>query len=332
MKKEYSDASRKKLVGEILKNADKLLKAGDYEQALSEVEKSLELEPGNFYAQAYKERITNLREKHGDSAAVPSPDSRGAQPVDPAIPEAEIITDTPGEVDLSEDPAPENEVEIANLHEQIARERADLESETLRQAEEMTRKALEEEIHHGATAEKLVGAEREAMSQAIEEGRQQAQTEIISRCEESIARLLGSGDVEGAFNELSRLTIVDPEHGKLPEFNLQIEAATDATVNTSAEEPPKISRETVGVVFGNILKAAWREGTPNAAQAGLVDAARTRLEITPDENRSLMSKVQREVITEAMREAYRDGDPDAEVRSFLDSLTSELSAAAKTGA
>jgi len=68
MKKEYPDASRKKLVGELLKNTDKLLKIGDYEQALSEVEKSLELEPGNFYAQAYKERITALREKYGESS------------------------------------------------------------------------------------------------------------------------------------------------------------------------------------------------------------------------------------------------------------------------
>jgi NAD(P)-dependent dehydrogenase (short-subunit alcohol dehydrogenase family) len=47
-------------VGEYLRNADRLLKSGEYESTLTEVEKSLELEPGNFYAQAYKDRINAL--------------------------------------------------------------------------------------------------------------------------------------------------------------------------------------------------------------------------------------------------------------------------------
>jgi len=335
MKKEYPDASRKKLVGELLKNTDKLLKVGDYEQALSEVEKSLELEPGNFYAQAYKERITALREKYGESSPAAGAAPETPRRVDPAIPEAETVPedegeDTPGtehaETRAGADPV--------NLREQIARERADQESETQRQAEEIARKSLEQEIHQGAAAGKMMAAAREAAARAIEEGRLRARSELIARYRDGVGSFLASGDVEGAFAELSRLTIVDPEYPAIAEFDRQISAAAEENIVSSAGEGAaeggQISREMAGEIFGNILKAAWREGTPNASQAEVVDKARKRLEITPGEERQVMSRVQREVVNEAMREAYRDGDPNPETRSFLDRLTTELSQGLKS--
>jgi tetratricopeptide (TPR) repeat protein len=337
MKKDYPDAQRKKLVAELLKSADKLLKSGEFDQALAEVEKGLELEPGNFYAQAYKERIATLRERHGGPAATGKPSRPEPRPVDQAIPQAEIIPDEPGEVppaeiitDEPEDavaaeslpPAPD--ADIDDLREQHERERATQESETDKQAEEIARKALEQEITQGVAAEKMAVAEREATARAIEEGRARARTEIVSRLENSVAALLSSGDLEGAFAELSRLSIADPENERLQDLRLQIDAATAKTFTPATGDAETFSRETAGVVFGNILKAAWREGTPNEAQARVVDAARTHLGVSPEEEKTVMMKIQREVITEAMREAYRDGDPDPETKSFLDRLTTEL--------
>ena len=52
------DNMRKKQASEFLKNADKLLKEGYFADALKEVEKTLAIDPKNFYARAYKERIT----------------------------------------------------------------------------------------------------------------------------------------------------------------------------------------------------------------------------------------------------------------------------------
>lgn len=66
------ESPKKKQAGEYLKNADRLLKAAEFEAALEDVERCLELDPGNFYAHAYKERIIALRSKQ-QQAAHPAP-------------------------------------------------------------------------------------------------------------------------------------------------------------------------------------------------------------------------------------------------------------------
>ncbi len=331
MKKDHPDAQRKKQVAELLKRADRLLKNGQYDEALSEVEKGLELEPGNFYAQAYKERITTLREKHGAAPPAGKAAGHAPRPVDAAIPRAETVPEETTEDDTpAEQPTPAPGPDLTDLREQHARERTTQETEAERQAEELARRALEQEINQGAETEKLISAEREATAQAIEEGRNRARTEIVSGAEEAVGKLLASGDVEGAFRELTRLSIADPDNGKLEEFRRMVDDATEKTLVPAPAEPRAISRETVVVVFGNILKAAWREGTPNEVQAGAVEAARARLNVTPEEEKTVMTRVQREVIAEAMREAYRDGDPDPETKAFLDRLTTEMSAGARS--
>jgi len=46
----------------LLKNADKSFKAGDLTAALKEVENALQIDPGNFYARAYKDRILSAQQ------------------------------------------------------------------------------------------------------------------------------------------------------------------------------------------------------------------------------------------------------------------------------
>ena len=77
------DNVRKKQASELLKNADRLLKEGRYTEALEEVEKTLGLDPKNFYAKAYKERIAAAMQGKNEtgtlssvsSPAVPKPDA-----------------------------------------------------------------------------------------------------------------------------------------------------------------------------------------------------------------------------------------------------------------
>ena len=54
--------ARKKQASEFLKNADRYYKAADIPSALSEVEKTLAIDPGNFYARAYKERLLHAQQ------------------------------------------------------------------------------------------------------------------------------------------------------------------------------------------------------------------------------------------------------------------------------
>ena len=49
--------SQKKMIGELLRNADRFIKAAEWNKAFEEVNKALAIEPNNMYAMAYKDRI-----------------------------------------------------------------------------------------------------------------------------------------------------------------------------------------------------------------------------------------------------------------------------------
>lgn len=54
----------KKLVSEILKRVDRLIRAGEIDQAMREIIHAKDIDPKNVYIFAYEERITYLREEH----------------------------------------------------------------------------------------------------------------------------------------------------------------------------------------------------------------------------------------------------------------------------
>jgi CheY-like chemotaxis protein len=54
----------KKKVSEILKRVDRLIRAGEIDQAMREIIQAKEIDPKNVYVFAYEERITYLREEH----------------------------------------------------------------------------------------------------------------------------------------------------------------------------------------------------------------------------------------------------------------------------
>ena len=88
------DNLRKKKASELLKAADRLLKEGRFNEALEEVDKTLVLDPKNFYAKAYKERITvamnakpgELEELIVDEPAEAAPPAKPVEAAHPAKP------------------------------------------------------------------------------------------------------------------------------------------------------------------------------------------------------------------------------------------------------
>ena len=54
----------KKKVSEILKRVDRLIRAGEVDQAMREIIQAKEIDPKNVYIFAYEERITYLKEEH----------------------------------------------------------------------------------------------------------------------------------------------------------------------------------------------------------------------------------------------------------------------------
>ncbi len=216
---EHPDAARKKLVGEYLRNADRLLKSGEYDTALAEVEKSLELEPGNFYAQAYKDRITALREKHGRAG-----DLLGT----PALRRPAAGADRPrGDSPTGErrrrryrDGADRNHrrphrggpLRGAAVRrppgpdgtEGPDRPRAGRRTKprpTVRRRNSRGRR-LEAELRRGEESERLKAAEQQAIAGALAGAKTEAVSEVVTGSKEAFSKLLSAGDTEGAFREL----------------------------------------------------------------------------------------------------------------------------------
>ena len=66
--------SPKKIASEHLKNADRLLKASQLQEALQEIEQALAIDPRNAYALAYQQRIRSAMEQAPKTAqAIPAP-------------------------------------------------------------------------------------------------------------------------------------------------------------------------------------------------------------------------------------------------------------------
>jgi class 3 adenylate cyclase len=73
--KEISETRKK--TTEHIKNADRLLKSGDLLAALVEVEQALALDPSNYYALAYKKKITDARTVQDAATGAPAaPETR----------------------------------------------------------------------------------------------------------------------------------------------------------------------------------------------------------------------------------------------------------------
>ncbi len=334
---DHPDSTRKKLVGDLLRNADKLLKEGDYERAFGEVEKSLELEPGNFYAQAYRDRISALREKHGrpataHQAAAPGPVQTrppAGNAGDAEAPTPPGLTEITG-AHIEEIPAGEPDAEegrdLEALKDQIARDRASHEDATTRQAEEFARQALEDELRRRGETDRLKAAEQAAVAAAMAEAREEAVDRIIAGAADTFRTALSGGDTEGAFRQLETIRIVSPTYAGLGEMTRLLEAATVSALDAAGGEAGGPPRESALEWYGKLLRSAWGEGKPNEAQAGLLAAARARFAVTPEEEKRMLSPIQREIMTLAMRDAYKDGEPDVEAKSFLEMLATDLSA------
>src|ERR1051326_9287318 len=83
------DNARKKQASVFLKNADKFLKSGEFALALEEIDKTLEIDPKNFYARAYKDRLASMQ-KHAQTASK----SGGSLPPIEVAPEAFLLPGT----------------------------------------------------------------------------------------------------------------------------------------------------------------------------------------------------------------------------------------------
>ncbi len=106
------DNERKKQAGELIKNADKFLKAGDPVSAFQANEQALQLDPNNLYALAYRDRIKAALVKSGipEPTVPPVVIAQLAIPVMEVQPPPVVAIPAPPPIAVAPPPAPKPEV------------------------------------------------------------------------------------------------------------------------------------------------------------------------------------------------------------------------------
>jgi hypothetical protein len=184
------DSSKKKQAGEYLKKADKLLKSGEYEAALEEVEKCLEIDPGNFYAHAYKERIIAVRSKKPQPPSAEPAQHPQQPPAGGGKAKEQQPAPKPAEAQAhpTQEEVRKKFLEEKRKAEEDARKQA--EEARRRAEEELRRRALELDAMHKNEETQRAKAEAEARRKALEEEKLRKEEEQRRKiAEEERARL-----------------------------------------------------------------------------------------------------------------------------------------------
>jgi len=89
--KELSDDQRLQQISLLLKAADQMIQAKNYKLALQQVAKVYQIDPRNYYAQAYSERIDQLMEHEKKSIPMPAAPQAAVQAPTPSAPASEQL-------------------------------------------------------------------------------------------------------------------------------------------------------------------------------------------------------------------------------------------------
>jgi len=186
------DVARKKQASGLLKSADKLFKAGDLPGALLEIENALSIDPGNFYARAYKERIQtalqqpnaqehSLNKTANDPPEEKSPEERQKYSED----ESELQKKLKADRQRIEEEKNRKDMENKRAEQELHRRALEAEISRTREAEELARKRVEEQSRM-QTEEQRKQLEAEARKK--EEERRRAAEEETKRIEAEARR------------------------------------------------------------------------------------------------------------------------------------------------
>ncbi|MDI6765877.1 MAG: hypothetical protein QME52_03540 [Bacteroidota bacterium] len=354
MKKKNSsaeDAARKRQASDMLKNADKLLKAGDFKSALKEIDNALEIDPGNFYARAYKDRILSAKQ-HG---------TEKSSEVSISQDEEEFKKKLHAEQQRIEEETKRNEAERQRAEEELRR-RA-LEDETKRSQEEESKKRREEETKKKLDQErqrvevetrKRIDEEKQRLQEELrkreEFARQHAEEEALRKAkqeEEFIRKEQEKGRQEAlnqkvesylirskqhfdskayeeSLTEIFKIYSLLPEHLEARQIETLINKEKLPIEEEKLKELKIIPRQSYIEKYKRFLILAWSEGLPSQEEQSLIVELGAALNISPDEHQTIEPSVKSEAYVNAVRKAWQDGTLSPEEVKHLERLRDEL--------
>lgn len=270
----------KKKVSEILKRIDRLIRAGELDQAIREIIQAKEVDPRNVYIFAYEERLTYLKNEH----------------------EKHIIEEQTRKA--AEEAARKRDEEARRLAEEelerLKRDELHRQEELQKEQEARKHEPRQPELKELPPELKGVGVERSVSSlEELERELREAEAELRRKEEEAkrraTAKTIQSDRLVKYKNELLKAW----EDGTLTplEETQLVELRTKSGI--TAEEHARLTKEAQFESYLQAFRQSWSSGAITPERASELSDLRTRFQITPEESDRLEAEILWEVRSKA---------------------------------
>lgn len=266
------DEAKKRKSGDLLKNVDKLLKTDDYRGALDLIEQALEIDPGNFYARAYKDRIMAQLEHLDESIGEGYPKDQA---------DNELKQKIHAEQHRAEEEQKRQDADHQRGETELRRRAQEVESRRLQ--EEDTRRQFEEERRKRETESKKKLEEERKRLEAETKKRVEAERMRLleeSRKREELGRLKAEEETRRRAEEEERKRkeeVEEQERRRMEEERRQREmeerrrADEEAKRRLEEELRKRLEAERIRKREEQMIAAAREEGRQQAVQQKIVE-------------------------------------------------------------
>lgn len=328
--------SQKKMIGELLKAADRYIKTAEWTKALEEVGKALAIEPNNMYAMAYKDRInvsiTDDKKKAEDEKVKRLAEERKG--TEKAAPEKVQEMPLPAEAPKTEEKRPEpvkqepvkaetkptapvkdeSNVRLDALRQEFAATQAKLQREVaqltmqLKEAQalkEATEKNLNGQI---VSLQSEVNAAKQSAGKADPKETEQLRKEIEALKAKHVQ------DVESA-REIAKADML----AQIAVLQKQVETAK----NAAGTEDASLKHQGELMLKGMFQKA-WQDGTITDDERALLLVVKGAIEMTEAKFGTLEADTRGDAYINALRSVWSDGVVTPDESDFLTTLREKL--------
>jgi len=275
----------KKKVSEILKRVDRLIRAGELDQAIREIIQAKEIDPKNVYIFAYEERLAHLKdehEKHIIDEQTRHAAEEAARKRDEAarrLADEELERFRKEEVHRQEELRKQQDARKREINEQEIQQTA-----ARAQPPETKAPLTEENAPPIEELERELRVAEAELRRKEEEAKRQAATKTIQ-----------SDRLVKYKNELLKAW----EDGTLTPFEETQLTEVRAKFGITAEEHARMTKEAQFDCYLQAFRQSWSSGAITPERASELSDLRTRFQITPEESDRLEAEILWEVRSEA---------------------------------
>lgn len=352
--------SQKKMIGELLKNADKHIKNADWTKALEDVGKALAIEPNNMYAMAYKDRINasiaadkkkadeekvkKLAEekKAAEKPAEPPKEEKKAEEAKPAEPpKTEPVPEEkkpePGkpaepvkapEPVKAAEPVKSADAPKSDASKPAAKDDAAARLDALRQEFSATQAKLQREVAQLTMQVK----EAQALKEAVEKGLN-AQ---VGSLQQELAAAKGAGakagekELEALKKEMEALKAKHQKELDTAREVAKAEMIAQAAILQKEIEAAKAAGGSQSFkaqgeeLLRSMFHRAWQDGIITDDEKALLMVLKGAIEMTEEKFGTLQEGTKNDAYLNALRSVWSDGVVTPDESDFLTALREKL--------